>query len=369
MKKIAVILLLFLLVGCDKTQYIKIGVVGTMSGSASDLSISGRRGIELAVDEINGDGGIDGKLIKLVVKNDENTPEKSKDIVSEFVEEDIEIVIGPYTSGMMLSGYDTLLENEILYVAPTVSADSLSRSDDNFIRFIASTAEQAYALGKVAKANNHKNFIVIFDGNNIGFNEMLYNNFKNEIEKNNGTILKDYSFDSLDDRTVEEIVNTINNYTELDAIFIIAGSNDFGIIAQNIELLSSKYPLYGPLWAHTNDLLRVGGKSIENAYIVSGIDPFNSSNNYIRVKGEHMEKYGTEITFAGLYSYEAMMAIAEAIENIGSTNYQKVKDEIIKIGHFEGLQDNFTIDQYGDNTRKYTVDQVINGRYIKVNEE
>lgn len=368
MKKIVLIMLFFLLVGCTKTQYIDIGVVGTMSGSASDLSISGRRGIELAVDKINGEGGIDGKFIRLVVKNDENMPERSNEIVTEFVDEDIDIVIGPYTSGMMLSAYDSLIENEILYVAPTVSADSLSFSDDNFIRFIASTAEQAYALGKVANSNNHKNFIVIFDGNNIGFNKMLFDNFKSEIEKINGEILEDYSFKQLDDKTIEEIINTINNYDELDAIFIIAGSNDFGKIAQNIRLYSPEYPLYGPLWAHTNDLLRVGGKSIENAYIVSGIDFHNSSRDYIRVKDEHIDKYGSEITFAGLYSYEAMMAIAQAIENVGSTDYLKIKEEIIRIGQFEGLQDSFTIDQYGDNTRKYTVDQVLNGRYIKINE-
>jgi len=58
--------LLILLLGCNyRSEPIRIGVVGTMSGINSDLSVSGRRGVELAVDEFNNLEGLMEEKLKL----------------------------------------------------------------------------------------------------------------------------------------------------------------------------------------------------------------------------------------------------------------------------------------------------------------
>ncbi len=154
------LILIFILIlnGCRK-ETIKIGIVGTMTGSQSDLSVSGRRGIEIAVDQINKNGGIRGKKLELIIKDDLNDAIRAKEIVSEFVKEDIKIVVGHYTSGEMIAAYDEVIKHDILYLGPTISADSFSGLDDNFIRFIASTKEQAQIIADFAIEQNHKNFI------------------------------------------------------------------------------------------------------------------------------------------------------------------------------------------------------------------
>jgi len=166
-----------LLFGCNyQLEPIKIGVVGTMSGIDSDLSVSGRRGVELAVEEFNNSGGLNGRKVEIVVKDDKNDVNQALRVDNEFIDKNIPVVIGHYTSGMMVESMDYLRTRDILFLSPTISADSLSGIDDNFIRFIATTKEQAVVLTNLANKNNHKKFAIIYDLSNKGFNENLYNN-------------------------------------------------------------------------------------------------------------------------------------------------------------------------------------------------
>lgn len=364
MKKWFIVGLLFILIGCEP-EVIRIGVVGSMTGSSSDLSISGRRGIELAVEEINQSGGIRGKLVELLVKDDENNPEKALQIVSEFKDEKIEIVIGPYTSGMMLSAYDRINSQEILYLGPTVSADTLSGVDDYFLRFIASTREQAVVLAQTANQNNHKKFAIIYDEKNIGFNEMLYNNFVTELENYHGSVIKDFAFNTIDEKTLQDIESCLEG---VDAIFIIADATNFSYIAQHLYG-NHDLGIYGPLWAHTNDLLRLSGKSIEGAYLVSGIDLDNQTVLYKTFSQNYYDRYGNNVTFSAMYSYETMKALAEAIELADSSDALVIKEKILEIGSFQGLQSRFDLDPYGDTTRDYAIDQIIKGRFVRVHVE
>lgn len=364
MKKVIFLLFLIFLIGCEEDT-IKIGVVGSMTGTASDLSISGRRGIELAVDEINREGGIDKCMIELVVKDDENNPELAKRIVKEFVDEEVQIVIGHFTSGMMLSAYDEVNKNDILYLGPTISADSLTGIDDNFIRFISSTKEQANALGAVAKKNNHKNFAVIYDAKNIGFNEMLLNNFTAELELNDGSIVKTFTFRTITDTFLDRLVDELG---DIDAVFIIAGATDFSYLAQKINR-ERNLALYGPLWAHTNDLLRLSGTSIEGAYLVSGIDFQNTTDTFDTFMTDYLNMFGQNVSFSSLYAYETMRIVGEVLEMVDTIDSQSIKEKILNIGTFTGVVDELYINAYGDMTRDYMIDQVVNGKFERFNEE
>lgn len=354
--------------GCSRNKEIIIGVVGSMTGNQSDLSVSGRRGIEIAVDEINSTGGIDGRQVRLEVKDDLNDPERAAEIVDEFINQGVHLVIGPYTSGMMLAAYDEMIGKNILYLGPTISVDTLSGIDDNFIRFIASTKEQAMVITKEAKKLNQKNFIVLADQKNLGFNEMLYKNFETLLAEDGGKVLEFIEFESVEDSSLEEILSAINNHQNIDGIFIISNATDLAMITQTIRKNAVSVDIYGPLWAHTNDLIRVAGEYAEGIRVVSGIDYDNDSERFADFRKKFLEKYGQEVTFSSVYSYETMMAIKQAIQQTGNDDPAKVKEAILQINKFDGLQTNFIIDRFGDNTRDYMLDQITANVYKRVDD-
>ncbi|MBI9010629.1 MAG: ABC transporter substrate-binding protein [Clostridiales bacterium] len=364
-KVILFILLFFMLTSCQSNETIKIGVVGTMSGNKSELSVSGRRGIELAISKINEQGGLLGKEIEIIVKDDLNDVNRAVEVVKEFVDEDIEIVIGPFTSSMMLAAYDSIHAKEILYFSPTVSTDTLNEKDDQFIRFIAPSREQAIILNDVAVKNNHKKFIVIADETNFGFNQMLFQNFKEILEENNGQILELIEYTVLDSSMLDTMSAVIKNQ-DPDGVFVISCASDFAMVAQILSSKKIEVSMYGPLWAHTNDILRLGGEDIEHAYLVSGISYDNKNTDLNRVSLEYYDRYGEEMSFSAMYSYETMMALNSAIRKAHSSEWEKVKNALLDIKDYKGLQFQFTLDKYGDVNRPYQIDEVINGGFSTV---
>lgn len=353
--------------GCQKNNPIVIGVVGTMTGIQSDLSVSGRRGIEIAVKEINESGGIHGQSIVLNIKDDMNDPEQSIKIVNEFVSEGIEVVIGNYTSGMLTAAYDTIQKNDILYIGPTVSADSLNALDDHFIRFIPTTAEQADAIITDVKKNNYKQFMMIIDEKNKGFSDALRQNFEEQLVLLGGKIDKLIPFTSLETSDLEGIVSYLQDNQNIDSIFMIANGADIAAVTQQLARNNVKMPvIYGPLWSHTSDLLSKGGTSVEGIRVVSGIDVNAESSEFIEFKQKYYVMCGEEVTFAAMYSYETMMAIADALKSTKKTDWESIKNAIIQKQHFKGLQSEFTIDSFGDNKREYFIDTILNGVYKRI---
>lgn len=157
---------------------------------------------------------------------------EQKKLLIEFIQEDVRIVIGHYTSGMMLAAYDKMKNKDILYLGPTISADGLSKIDDNFIRFIASTKEQAQVINQVANDLGQKKFLVIVDDKNIGFNEM-FKNFQEMLGENGGEVIGQCGYTELNEQSIGEIKNLILVNTEADGIFIISNGSDTATITGN----------------------------------------------------------------------------------------------------------------------------------------
>lgn len=368
-------ILIVLLIGCmlftgtsctnDKNP-IYIGFVGTLTGKDSDLSVSGRRGVEIAVDEINQLSGIMGRKVELVIKDDQNNAEVARQVVQEFVDKDVEVVIGHFTSGMLLAAYEAIESNPILYLGPTISADSLSGKDDHFIRLIASTKEQAEVLVEHADKMDHKRFIFIYDEKNIGFNEALMNNMETCVVEHGGEVIHKVGFDNLDKSTLETIQNQVIETQALEAVFMVASAAALAEMTVSLRKVGYDGPIYGPLWAHTDDLIRIGGSYMDGVKVVGAIDPNNSNEAYKRFKEEYTRRFGSEPTFASVYAYEAMMVLKEAMMEAQSTEYQAIKDGILRLRTYQGLQGDFEINEYGDNLRLYILDSIENGTYRRV---
>src|SRR5512141_700268 len=85
---------------CARGEPIRVGMVSGLTGRHSDLGISSRNGATLAISEINDAGGIAGRRLELVVRDDGQDPEHARRAVSELVHAGVVAMIGHVTSSM-----------------------------------------------------------------------------------------------------------------------------------------------------------------------------------------------------------------------------------------------------------------------------
>lgn len=126
--------LLFFLTACAPQEPIRIGLLAGLSDRGSDFGESVRNGVILAVEQQNQAGGIDGRMIELLVRDDGQDKEQAARAARELIALKPEIVIGPVTSSMAAVVVPLMSEAGLVMISPTVAATSFKGKDDNFFR-------------------------------------------------------------------------------------------------------------------------------------------------------------------------------------------------------------------------------------------
>ncbi len=115
---------------------IRFAVVGPMTGNSAQTGLNQQYGIQLAVDEINALGGINGKQLEYDVFDDQANPNQAV-ICGEKIVADggYDFVVAPVNSGCSLSMYPTLLEYDMPIISGVNTSDSLSEQGfKNYLR-------------------------------------------------------------------------------------------------------------------------------------------------------------------------------------------------------------------------------------------
>jgi branched-chain amino acid transport system substrate-binding protein len=224
-----ILIIISLLCTCNSNQSIKIGYVGTLSGVNSDLGVSGRNGAKMAVDIINKMGGIDGKTLELIIKDDRNDKNIALQVDKELFEEGVVAIVGHMTSNMAELSVPYINENKILMLSPTMATDTLADLDDYFLRMIPSNVEQANAISAIVHEKGIKKASVVYDTANLTFAEGLKNQFESNYLKCCGTLVYEEGFSS-QEHDFEAIANKILN-SGAEGVYIIAASDNASVLS------------------------------------------------------------------------------------------------------------------------------------------
>ena len=121
---------------------IKIGVVFIMSGPMGGYGKHGRQAVEMALDEINAQGGVLGRKMVALFEDDKLKADEGIRIVKKFINEDlVDFIIGPTSSGVALALADVVQEHKKILVLTQSAANSLT--DDKFNPYLFSTLSNA----------------------------------------------------------------------------------------------------------------------------------------------------------------------------------------------------------------------------------
>lgn len=346
---------------------LKIGLMVDLTGRASAVGLAGRNGAELAVEEINRNGGINGRKISLIIKDDKGLPEVAEKVDKELIEQDVLIGIGHFASGTGLAGLRVFTDANKLMVSPTMSVESLTGIDDNFIRVIDSNKMQGEALARAAlDLGKNKKVALMYEKNNEAYTSTVAGYFRKVFEENGGTIVLDDSFLSAQSMDFDEIADKILG-SGADGAVIVAGGLDLAIITQKIKLKDPDMDIYAGMWAMTEELISNGGKAVEGIVLPGVFDINDTAQDSISFVEAYRKANNEKPTFPAVYAYETVYMVAEALKACGNNlDTASIKDSIINIGRFDGIQNDFSIDRFGDTNRGYYPFTVKNAEFQRI---
>ncbi len=307
-------------------------------------------GIELAVNEVNSKGGITGRKIKIIKKDDEASVNKGIDIAQEFADNlNITAVIGHEYSFITIPASVIYEYNGIVMISPTASSPKLTqRNFKNIFRIITNDNDMGAQLADCAKNLGYKRMMIYYIKDEYGLG--LANAFEKRAEEIGLHIFDRLSYDSTTKPKVfyRDFSKWKENY-KFDAVFLAARNPERGAkIIMEARKAGVNVPFISGDGLNSRKFVEVGGEYVENTIVPSSLNP-NDKRKVVRVFiKKFKKKYGKmPDTWAALY-YDAAKVLFYAIKKAGSANPVKVREVLHNTKNFEGVTGSITFSSNGD---------------------
>ncbi len=181
--------------GLAQAADIKIGVAEALSGPAAQYGTSIRNGFQLAVDEINAAGGVNGNKIALVIEDEQGKKEEAINAFKKLIFQDkVVMLFGPTLSNSAQAADPIAQAAKIVVFGTSNTADGITSIGDHVFRNSVTEADVLPVTIRTAvKKNNIKKVAVLY-GNDDVFTKSGYDNFKKALEDQKITVTTTETF-------------------------------------------------------------------------------------------------------------------------------------------------------------------------------
>lgn len=358
--------ILALLPACGDREPVRIGFVGGLSGRFADLGIAGRDGATLAVEEWNRRGGVRGRPIELLVRSDEHDPGTALTVDRELIGLGVDAIVGHMTSAMAEAARPLAEQARVPFISPTVTTTSLTGLDDQFLRVTATTREYATRVAEHLRRRRGLSAVAaVLDLGNASYTESWLGHFRERFEQLGGRVAAVEPIDTRTGVRFEELARRIAR-GDVDGVVLVVSALDAAMIAQQLRKVGSRLPLAGAEWASTEKLLELGGRAVEGMLVSQFFDRTSPAPRYQAFRAAYRERFGEEPGFAAVNAYDAVGVVLRGLE--ARRDGESLKEAIVRVGTFDGLQGPLAIDRFGDAGRSSRL-AVVDGGAFKVLEE
>lgn len=354
-------LILSAIAGCSKDEPVKLGFLGTLSGRGSDLGADGLNGAQLAIEIANSNGGLRGKPIALLIKDDSGHSIAARRAAEELIDADVSAIIGPMTSSIALEVVPYANKARTVMVSPTVTAKRLAELDDYFFRLLSSTTEYAtrsaiyhHEIGEI------KRISAIFDIRNHAYSSSWLDDFRQVFEAHGGKLTAEIAFEAGGPESLAQVVDlALKGHP--DSVLLITASLDAALLTQEIRRQSKTVSIITSEWAATEQLAKVGGSAAEGIVSAQFMERNSQAPDFVNFKIDYQKRFGHEPGYAATTAFDATNIVIQAIKQ--AKPGVDLKQAILAEGKYSGIQAPITFNKTGDAQRKTTFTVIENGKF------
>lgn len=300
-----------------------IGLWSPLTGPTALLGTSERDGVEIAIDEINAAGGINGRKIRLIAYDDGGSPQEAQASVRRLIVQDqVFALIAGSTSGSTLPVLPLITRSKVPFIA---SISSNRRLLDPFNRYIfrvyVNEIAQAEDLMEYALKKGIKKPAIIYTSNDygIGGEEAI----AHRLKKENLELVARERYNQSDQDFSAQLLRI--KQSGADSLFVWAFAAEAGIIVRQAKELGLNLPMFGGGGTATPLFLRAAGPAAQDfmaTYVVPELPDHTNKAEVIAYRETLKKRYSgstppgrpSEYDLAG---YGALKIFAEALKRSG----------------------------------------------------
>lgn len=203
----------------DGEKTVRLGLIGPMTGDYANYGTSTRDGAQIAVDEINEAGGVNGYTFVLDTQDSQGDPDSAVSAYGKLMDSGMNVSLGCVLSGEAQSVITAALEDGILIVTPTSSAKACIEGNPNAFRVCFNDPAQGTASADYIADNNLGTKIAVFYQSDIDYSAGLYETFAAEAAVKGLEIVEEQTFTAGSNTDFSTQINAIRD-SGCDLVFL-----------------------------------------------------------------------------------------------------------------------------------------------------
>lgn len=365
MKYITTIIILALLVACAPTakESIKIGWISDLTGPVAKYGAY-EAGM-LAVEEINAQGGINGRPIVLIAEDGKCNARAGADAATKLIQVDgIKIILGGHCTPESMGIAPIAEQNKVVQLASITSSPMFSKIGNYVFRTSPVSIAQSVLIADYARRAGINKMAIIVE--QTDYAKPIADKLQTEFTNKGGQVtnVETYNPGTEDFKTMLLKIKNQNP----DAVYISAQAPDSAmLLMKQINELGIKAKLFGNDVASNQAIV----DKIPNLYegFITGMPGFNTENPKTKTFIEaYKAKYNVQNIPYGIWtaeSYDAVYILADAIAKQGE-NPEKIREYLANLKDYQGASGTFSIDENHDGVRTYQLKIIRNGQLTNI---
>lgn len=313
-------------------------------------------GVDLALEEINASGGIDGNQLQLIKADDQSSVTHGLSVAQSFANNlDIVAVIGHRKSSISIPTADIYDNAGILMLTPASTSPKLTKLGYKYV--FSSIPNDEYfgeQLSQYAKDSGYRNIGIFYKNDDYG--RGLANEFEDSSVKNGITIIDRISSYS-DFNDLKRIADKWITL-DVDAIFMAEDMPGGAEIIADIRKAGINVPIIGGNALDSETLGSVGGIAVEGTVVGSIFNPNDPNEKTTKFVKEFTDRYKVTPTTYAAQGYDAVHLLADAIQAAGSRVPMDVANSLRAMDSWVGVTGSHSFDSNGNVENKEIVKKI-----------
>jgi branched-chain amino acid transport system substrate-binding protein len=332
-------------------ETVRIGHVAAMTGPVAHFGKDSENGVRMAIEALNARGAtIGGRKVRwqLVGEDDGGDPKQATAAAQKLADARVNGVIGHETSGTTIPASKIYFDNGI----PQISASSTTpkytlQGFNTAFRVVANDIQLGRALGRYAVKSMGARRIAVID-DRTAYGQGLVTEFTTSLRQQGvNVVAKEFTKDNATDFAA---ILTKVRATNPDLVFFGGMNAVAGPMLRQMKQLGMNVKMMGGDGICSDEMHKLSAGTMADGQVVcaeaGGVEPAGQAA-MDRFRADYRKRFGIDVQIIAPYSYDAVLAIAAAMDKAGSSAPAKYLPALARI-QYRGVTGPIAFDAHGD---------------------
>ena len=319
--------------GCGSKESgdtIKVGANFELTGNVANYGNATIEGLQLAIDEANEAGGINGKKIELVSVDDKSEAAESINAATKLIsDDDVKVIVGPATTGLVLAETQTATDAKVPIIAPCATSPEATVENGKVKPYVFRSCfidpQQGEVMATFAAKDLKAKTAVIYVDNSSDYSKNLAKVFKEKFEAAGGKVVMEEAFLQKD----QDFKATLTKLktANADVMFVPAYYEEVGKIVKQAREMGINSAILGTDgWDDTKVVDIAGADALNNTFFST-----HYSEKDAEVQGfieAYKKKFNRAPNVFAALGYDAGKMLVDALKRAGSGDTEKIREAL-----------------------------------------